>query len=348
MKTIKKAVFEIIIVFFGVSFAFILNNWREASSKNTKEQFYISGYLKDLKANSEELSLIIEQDSIWFEKIRPHVHLLSSNSYNADSAMSLVLLIGSIKKCPIIENTNNLIINSGEFNLISDNIIQNNIIETSWKYGVNRLLFLGSSCIYPKFCNQPIKEEYLLTGALEPTNEFYALAKIVGIKTCEAYNKQLNCDFITVMPTNLYGANDNFNPETSHVPAALVDKFHYAKAHNLKNVVIWGDGNPFREFMHVDDCAKACLFLMERYDEEGVINIGTGVDVTIKELAANIQKIVGYDGNISFDTSKPNGTPRKLLNVSKIENLGWKHTISLEEGLKMVYSNIDSELSTFQ
>ena len=227
-------------------------------------------------------------------------------------------------------------------------MIQNNVIHNAHLSGVKKLLFLGSSCIYPKMASQPISEDSLLTDTLEPTNEPYAIAKIAGIKMCDAYRSQYGSNFISVMPTNMYGPNDNYDLATSHVLPALIRKFHEAKQNNLKSVSIWGDGSPMREFMHVDDCAKACLFLMERYDEEGVINIGTGVDVTIKELAANIQKVVGFDGNISFDTSKPNGTPRKLLNVSKIENLGWKHTISLEEGLKMVYSNIDSELSSFQ
>ncbi len=238
--------------------------------------------------------------------------------------------------------------NTKRAEFIYDNLmIQNNIIHNAHLCGVKKLLFLGSSCIYPKMASQPISEDSLLTNTLEPTNEPYAIAKIAGIKMCDAYRSQYGSNFISVMPTNMYGPNDNYDLATSHVLPALIRKFHEAKQNNLNSVSIWGDGSPMREFMHVDDCARACLFLMERYDEEGVINIGTGVDVTIKELAANIQKIVGFDGNISFDNSKPNGTPRKLLNVSKIENLGWKHTISLKEGLKMVYSNIDSELSRF-
>ena len=238
--------------------------------------------------------------------------------------------------------------NTKRAEFIYDNLmIQNNIIHNAHLCGVKKLLFLGSSCIYPKMASQPISEDSLLTNTLEPTNEPYAIAKIAGIKMCDAYRSQYGSNFISVMPTNMYGPNDNYDLATSHVLPALIRKFHEAKQNNLNSVSIWGDGSPMREFMHVDDCAKACLFLMERYDEEGVINIGTGLDVTIKELAENIQKIVGFDGNISFDNSKPNGTPRKLLNVSKIENLGWKHTISLKEGLKMVYSNIDSELSRF-
>ncbi len=238
--------------------------------------------------------------------------------------------------------------NTQRAEFIYDNLmIQNNVIHNAYLSGVKKLLFLGSSCIYPKMASQPISEDSLLTDILEQTNEPYAIAKIAGIKMCDAYRSQYGSNFISVMPTNMYGPNDNYDLSTSHVLPALIRKFHEAKQNSLKSVSIWGDGSPKREFMHVDDCAKACLFLMERYDEEGVINIGTGVDVTIKELAEKIQKIVGFEGNISFDTSKPNGTPRKLLNVSKIENLGWTHTISLEEGLKMVYSNIDSELSTF-
>ena len=235
--------------------------------------------------------------------------------------------------------------NTQRAEFIYDNLmIQNNVIHNAHLSGVKKLLFLGSSCIYPKMASQPISEDSLLTDTLEPTNEPYAIAKIAGIKMCDAYRSQYGSNFISVMPTNMYGPNDNYDLATSHVLPALIRKFHEAKQNNLKTVSIWGDGSPMREFMHVDDCAKACLFLMEKYDDEGVINIGTGVDVTIKELAANIQKVVGFDGNISFDTSKPNGTPRKLLNISKIENLGWKHTISLEDGLKMVYSNIDSEI----
>ena len=199
----------------------------------------------------------------------------------------------------------------------------------------------------PKMASQPISEDSLLTDTLEQTNEPYAIAKIAGIKMCDAYRSQYGSNFISVMPTNMYGPNDNYDLATSHVLPALIRKFHEAKQNNLKSVTIWGDGTAMREFMHVDDCAKACLFLMERYNEEGIINIGTGIDITIKELATKIQKVVDFDGNILFDIKKPNGTPRKLLNVSKIENLGWKHTISLEEGLQMVYSNIDSELSIF-
>ena len=238
--------------------------------------------------------------------------------------------------------------NTQRAEFIYDNLmIQNNVIHNAYLNRVKKLLFLGSSCIYPKMASQPISEDSLLTNILEPTNEPYAIAKIAGIKMCDAYRSQYGSNFISVMPTNMYGPNDNYDLSTSHVLPALIRKFHEAKKSNLKSVSVWGDGSPMREFMYVDDCANACLFLMEKYDEEGVVNIGTGVDVTIKELAENIQKVVGFEGDISFDTSKPNGPPRKLLNVSKIEKLGWKHTISLKEGLKMVYSNIDSEISRF-
>lgn len=238
--------------------------------------------------------------------------------------------------------------NTQRAEFIYDNLmIQNNVIHNSYLSGVKKLLFLGSSCIYPKMASQPISEESLLTDTLEPTNEPYAIAKIAGIKMCDAYRSQYGSNFISVMPTNMYGPNDNYDLATSHVLPALIRKFHEAKQNNSDSVSIWGDGSPMREFMHVDDCAKACLFLMKNYNEEGVINIGTGVDVTIKELAQNIQRVVGFEGEIAFDTTKPNGTPRKLLNVAKIENLGWKHSIPLEEGLQMVYSNIDSELARF-
>lgn len=238
--------------------------------------------------------------------------------------------------------------NTQRAEFIYDNLmIQNNVIHNSHLSGVKKLLYLGSSCIYPKMASQPISEESLLTDTLEPTNEPYAIAKIAGIKMCDAYRTQYGSNFISVMPTNMYGPNDNYDLETSHVLPALIRKFHEAKQNNLDNVSIWGDGSPMREFMHVDDCSKACLFLMDNYDEEGIINIGTGVDVTIKELAQKIKRVVGFEGKITFDTTKPNGTPRKLLNITKIENLGWKHSIFLEEGLKMVYSNIESELASF-
>jgi GDP-L-fucose synthase len=219
-----------------------------------------------------------------------------------------------------------------------DNLmIQNNVIHAAYLHQVEKLLFLGSSCIYPKFANQPISEDSLLTGSLEPTNEAYAIAKIAGVEMCKFYKKQYNCNFISAMPTNLYGYNDNFDLNNSHVLPALLRKFVEAKKNAAKEVTIWGSGKPMREFLFVDDLATACLFLMENYNDESTINVGTGKDVTILELAKTIQKIVGYSGELVFDASKPDGTPRKLLDVSKINNLGWTHEIELEEGIKLTY-----------
>jgi len=216
-------------------------------------------------------------------------------------------------------------------------LIESNIIDAAYRNGVKKLLFLGSSCIYPKMAPQPLKEEYLLTGPLEETNEPYAIAKITGIKLCDAYRAQYGCNFISVMPTNLYGPNDNYDLTTSHVLPALIRKFHEAKQTGAPAVTIWGSGKPRREFLHADDLADACYFLMQRYDEPGLVNIGTGEDLEIGELALLIKKIVGYPGKIGHDTSKPDGTPRKLMDVSKLNGLGWKAGIPLEDGLRRVY-----------
>ena len=215
--------------------------------------------------------------------------------------------------------------------------VQTNVIHEAWSHKVEKLLFLGSSCIYPKLCPQPIKEEYLLTGELESTNDAYALAKIAGIKTCQSYNKQYGTRFFSVMPTNLYGINDNFHPENSHVLPALIRKFHEAKLSNAESVNIWGNGTARREFLHTDDLAEALLFLMENYDDSAIVNVGCGEDQTIRELAETIQKVVGFSGRLEFDTSFPNGTPQKILDISKINSLGWKPRIPLKEGLKQVY-----------
>lgn len=222
-------------------------------------------------------------------------------------------------------------------------MIQNNVIHCAWKYGVKKLLFLGSSCIYPKMAPQPLKEEYLLTGLLEPTNEPYAIAKITGIKMCDAYRAQYGCNFISVMPTNLYGPNDNYDLEKSHVLPALIRKFHQAKKQNLPEVVIWGSGTPLREFMHVDDLADACFYLMQTYHEPGLVNIGVGHDLSIKDLASLVGKIVGYTGHIVHDLSKPDGTPRKLMDVSKLHAAGWQAKTGLEEGIRSVYVNLTQE-----
>lgn len=228
--------------------------------------------------------------------------------------------------------------NTYRADFIYDNLqIQSNVIHASYISDIKKLLFLGSSCIYPKMAPQPIKEEYLLTGALEPTNEPYATAKIAGLKMCEAYRNQYNCNYIAVMPTNLYGINDNYHPENSHVLPALIRRFHKAKTNAANAVVIWGSGSPKREFLFADDLADACIFLMENYNEKELINIGTGSDISIKELALLIKDIVGFNGNIEFDTSKPDGTPRKLLDVSKLHKIGWMHKTSLKEGIKLAY-----------
>lgn len=221
---------------------------------------------------------------------------------------------------------------------IRDNLlIQTNVIDASYKTGVQKLLFLGSTCIYPKLAPQPLKEEYLLTGELEATNEPYAIAKIAGIKMCQSYNRQYGTTYISVMPTNLYGPNDNFDLERSHVLPALLRKIHEAKENNMPHVEIWGTGTPKREFLHADDLADACLFLMDEYEDNEIINVGVGEDISIKELAELIKKVVGYNGELKFNTSKPDGTPRKLVDVTKISNLGWKAKISLEDGIRSSY-----------
>ena len=225
-----------------------------------------------------------------------------------------------------------------------DNLmIQNNVIHAAYVNGVKKLMFLGSSCIYPKMAPQPLKEESLLSGYLEQSNEPYAIAKIAGIKMCENYRRQYGCNFISVMPTNLYGPNDNYNLQNSHVLPALIRKFHEAKKEGKSEVVLWGTGSPLREFLHVDDLADACVFLMNEYDEELFINIGSGKDNSILELAQMIQSIVGFEGKIVNDLRKPDGTPRKLMDVSKLHKLGWKHSISLEEGIRSVYDALKDE-----
>ena len=228
--------------------------------------------------------------------------------------------------------------NTYRADFLYDNLmIEANVIHSAWQYGVQKLMFLGSSCIYPKMAPQPLKEDYLLTGLLEPTNEPYAIAKIAGIKLCDAYRAQHGSRFISVMPTNLYGPNDNYHPENSHVLPALIRKFHEAKRDGAPFVTLWGTGTPRREFLHVDDLADACYFLMQTYDEPGLVNIGTGEDLPILELARLVQRVVGYTGEIRHDLSKPDGTPRKLMDVEKLHTLGWRAKIGLEEGIAGVY-----------
>jgi GDP-L-fucose synthase len=230
--------------------------------------------------------------------------------------------------------------NSYRADFLYDNLmIQNNIIHASFVNKVKKLLFLGSSCIYPKLAPQPLKEDYLLSGYLEDTNEPYAIAKIAGIKLCESYFRQHGCNFFSVMPTNLYGKNDNYDLNNSHVLPALIRKFHYSKENNLPFVEIWGTGSTLREFLNADDLSDACVFLMRNYNGHKHVNIGTGTDISIKDLALLIQKTTGYTGELKYDLSKPDGTPRKLLDVNLLNNLGWKYKISLEEGIKLVYED---------
>ena len=217
--------------------------------------------------------------------------------------------------------------------------IQNHVIHQSYLHGVKKLMFLGSSCIYPKMAPQPLKEEYLLTGLLEETNEPYAIAKITGIKMCDAYRAQYGCNYISVMPTNLYGFNDNYHPQNSHVLPALIRKFHEAKVNKTDTVTIWGSGSPMREFLFADDLADACFYLMQNYNEPNLINVGTGEDLSIKDLALLIKEIVGFEGELVFDSSKPDGTPRKLMDVSKLHGKGWKHKINLPDGIALAYQD---------
>jgi len=226
-----------------------------------------------------------------------------------------------------------------------DNLmIEANVIHSAWQHGVKKLMFLGSSCIYPKLAPQPLQEDSLLTGPLEPTNEPYAIAKIAGIKLCDAYRDQYGCNFVSVMPTNLYGPNDNYHPENSHVVPAMLRKFHEAKVRNEPFVTIWGTGTPRREFLHVDDLADACFYLMQHYNEPGLVNIGVGEDISILELAQIVARITGFAGEIRHDLSKPDGTPRKLMDVGKLHAMGWQARIGLEEGIARVYQEVQHQL----
>lgn len=284
-----------------------------------------NGFQNFILRTSSELDLRIQADvNNFFEKERPDYVFLAAARVGG-----------------IMAN------NSYRAEFIYDNLmIQNNVIHSSYKVNVKKLLFLGSSCIYPKLAPQPLKEEYLLTGLLEYTNEPYAIAKIAGIKMCDAYRNQYGCNFISVMPTNLYGPNDNYDADKSHVLPALLRKIHEAKKNGFNEIGIWGTGNPKREFLHVDDLADACYFLMEHYNEAGFLNIGKGEDLSIKELAELISNIVGFKGQLKFDTSKPDGTPRKLMDVSKMNSLGWKASINLKDGIEKVYQEVFGKKSS--
>jgi GDP-L-fucose synthase len=282
------------------------------------------GFTNIIKRNSKELDLRNQVEvTKFFEEQKPEY-----------------VFLAAAKVGGIVAN------NTYRADFLYDNLqIQNNIIHQSFLNKVKKLMFLGSSCIYPKMAPQPLKEEYLLTGLLEETNEPYAIAKITGIKMCDAYRAQYGCNFISAMPTNLYGYNDNYHPQNSHVLPALIRKFHEAKQNNLPNVTIWGSGSPMREFLFADDLADACFYLMQNYDEANLINIGTGEDLTIKDLALMIKEIIGFEGDLVFDSSKPDGTPRKLMDVSKLHSKGWKHKVNLKDGIKMAYQDFLSKHS---
>jgi GDP-L-fucose synthase len=280
------------------------------------------GYRQIITRNSSELNLT-DQSAVsrFFEQEKPEYVFLAA------ARVGGILANNTYRAQFIYENL----------------MIQNNVIHQSYLQGVKKLLFLGSSCIYPKMAPQPLKEEYLLSGLLEPTNEPYAIAKIAGIKMCEAYRSQYGCNFISAMPTNLYGPNDNYDLNNSHVLPALLRKFHTAKQSGAGSVELWGSGKPMREFLHVDDLADACYFLMKDYNEAQFVNVGTGEDISIYDLAMLIKKVTGYEGELRLNPEKPDGTPRKLMDVSYLHHLGWKHRIELEDGIRSVYQEIQEK-----
>ncbi len=301
---------------------------------NINSKIYVAGHkglvgsaiLRKLKSDGYENIILAEHSELNL------IDQKSTNSFIASKKPDYIFLAAA-KVGGIMAN------NTYPADFIYDNLmIESNIIKASYKNNVKKLLFLGSSCIYPKFAEQPIKESSLLTGELEPTNEPYALAKILGIKMCQSFNRQYGTQYISVMPTNLYGINDNFDLQNSHVLPAMIRKFHEAKINNKESVELWGSGSPFREFLFADDLADACIFLMNNYNDSEIINIGTGIDITIKDLAEMIKGIVGYKGRIRWDNSKPDGTPKKLLDVSKVHELGWRHKVSLEVGISRTYN----------
>ena len=289
-----------------------------------KRKLESEGYRNLIYKSSDELDLRNQQDvHDFFEKEKPGFVFLAAAKVGG------IMANDTFRADFLYENL----------------MIESNIIHAAWKTDVKKLMFLGSSCIYPRMAPQPLKEEYLLTGLLEHTNEPYAIAKIAGIKLCDAFRAQYGCNYISVMPTNLYGPNDNYDLKNSHVVPALIRKFHEAKINNEPFVTIWGSGEPKREFLHVDDLAEACISLMNHFDEGGLVNVGTGTDLSILELAKLVARITGYTGSIQKDISKPDGTPRKLMDVSKINALGWKARITLEEGIRMVYGDYKKKLA---
>ena len=298
------------------------------------QKIYIAGH-RGLVGSALTRAIDLQKDAEWVGKGREDLDLLDRNAvfdFLAEEKPDVVI-VAAARVGGIMANSTYPV----EF--LSENLrIMTNLLDGSHAANIDRLLFLGSSCIYPRMSPQPIREDYLLTGALEPTNEAYALAKISGLKLVQAYRKQFGRNWISAMPTNLYGPGDNFDLESSHVLPAMIRKFHDAKTKNMPNVGLWGTGSPMREFLHVDDLADACMFLIEKYNEGMPINVGTGTDVTIKELAELTKDVVDFRGEIMWDTSKPDGTPRKLLDVSKIKNLGWQFQTSLREGLAQTYN----------
>jgi GDP-L-fucose synthase len=282
------------------------------------------GYTNFITRSSSELDLRNQQSvTTFFEQEQPEY-----------------VFLAAAKVGGIVAN------NTYRAEFLYDNLqIQNNIIHSSYLNKVKKLLFLGSSCIYPKMAPQPLKEDALLTGLLEPTNEPYAIAKIAGIKMCDAYRAQYGCDYISVMPTNLYGYNDNYHPQNSHVLPALIRRFHEAKQQGAPSVVIWGSGSPLREFLFADDLAEACFYLMQNFSEPGFINIGSGKEITIRDLASLIKNIIGYTGELEFDATKPDGTPRKLMDVSKLAEKGWKYKTELEDGIRIAYADFLDKLN---
>lgn len=303
---------------------------------NPKSKIYVSGH-RGMAGSAIKRKLESKGDFNLIYRTHSELDLTNQQAVNEffESERPEYVFLAAAKVGGILANSTY----PAEF-IYENLMIEANVIHAAQNYGVKKLLFLGSSCIYPKLAPQPLKEEYLLTGELEVTNEAYAIAKIAGIRLCKHYNQQYGTNFISVMPTNLYGPNDNYDPETSHVMAALIRKFHEAKINKEPEVVVWGTGTSKREFLHADDMADACVYLMEKYDAPDIgefVNIGVGEDLTIRELAEMIMDIVGYEGRIVYDTSKPDGTPQKLLDVTRLHSLGWKAKIPLREGIQMVY-----------